>query len=183
MVTTASDNGEQARGRSGEFIRRRVDEGTNTANERRGDKRHRRIHGHIAGPRGNDEEGAREDEEPTRRRDPSLWDPCPHRQPERGVSNNGTAHGDGVDDARRRCDRGGAGGFSLVYRLWSVWLNHRNKGCEHKDSITHQGDVPTETCKDSRNPSLTSGCSNRRRRRTTERTRRTYPPPYLACPP
>ena len=54
---------------------------------------------------------AAENEPPIRRRDPSLWDPCPHRQQERGVSNNDTAHGDGVDDARRRCDRGGREGF------------------------------------------------------------------------
>ena len=38
-----------------------------------------------------------EDEPPIRRRDPSSWDPCPHRQQERGVSNNDTARGDGVD--------------------------------------------------------------------------------------
>ena len=60
---------------------------------------------------GDDEEDDEvEDEPPIRRRDLCLWGPCPHRRPERGAPTNGGAHGGGVDDARRRCDRGGADG-------------------------------------------------------------------------
>ena len=61
----------------------------------------------MADDAGDDEEdGAVKDEPPIRRRDPSFWGPCPHRRPQRGAPTGGGAHGGGVDDSRRRCDRG-----------------------------------------------------------------------------
>ena len=78
-----------------------------------------------------------EDELPIKRRDPSLWDPCPHRHQNvacrtttRHMAVGWTMNGEGVT--------GGGGWHStLVHRLWFVWTHHRNKGCELKVSWMH----------------------------------------------